>query len=415
MTKVCIIRHRDYGELGLRREAEALRDDGHEVHVICMREPGAGAPGVVDGVHVHALALSRRRGSTLRYVVDYLAFLVATTVLLTLLHLRGRFSVVQVNTMPDFLVACTVPVKLLGAKVIVFMKEPTPELGEMKYGPGKWPRVLQMIEQAAIRYSDLVLTVTEELKQTYVRRGADPDKIRVVLNGPGAAQLTPPEAVGPVAASDGENPPDIPGQPIAQADEGSGLPDGHTDRDTFTLLCHGAVEERYGHDTILRAVALARHELPGLRFRVTGEGARFAELRRLTRQLGLEQHVDLLGWVSLEELTHELAGADVGIVAQRSSPYSNLVHTNKMYEYILFGKPVIATRLESVSAYFPPDSICYVEPDDAESMAAAIVELARNPDLRERFVRNSRALYEEYGWDRQAELFLDAHRAVMSS
>jgi glycosyltransferase involved in cell wall biosynthesis len=391
MSTVCIIRHREYGELGLRREAEALRDAGHEVHVICLRDADAPRTREVDGVRLHALPLSRRRGSTLRYVFDYVAFFVATTVLLGVLQRKRRFEVVQINTMPDFLVFCAFPAKLMGAKVIAFMKEPTPELGEMKYGPGVWTRLMRMVEQAVLRFSDLAITVTEELKQTYVRRGADPDKIRVVLNGPGAAQFS--------TGRDGRD-----GVPAPDKDDGS-----------FTLFCHGAIEERYGHDTILKAVARAREELPGLRFRVTGEGPRLEHLRELTEQLGLQDNVDLLGWVSIDELTDELRRADVGIVAQRSSPYSNLVHTNKMYEYILFGKPVIATRLDSVSAYFPPDSLHYVEPDDVESMATAILELSRDPELREQLVRNARALYEEYGWERQSRLLLDAHHDVMAS
>jgi glycosyltransferase involved in cell wall biosynthesis len=397
MSRLCIVRHREYGELALRREAEALRDAGHEVHVICLREAGSERTGEVDGVRVHALPLSRVRGSKLRYVGDYLAFFVLTAVLLAVFQRRYRFAVVQVNTMPDFLVLCSFPAKLMGAKVIAFMKEPTPELGEMKLGPGPWPWLLIRIEQAVLRYADLGITVTEELKQTFVRRGADPDRIRVVLNGPGAAQFPALSASGPDDAPDG-----------------GGTAGGSTE-DSFTLLCHGAVEDRYGHDIVLRAVARARTELPGLRFRVTGEGPRLEELRELTRQLGLEEHVELLGWVSLEDLSEELRSADVGVVAQRSSPYSNLVHTNKMYEYILFGKPVIATRLDSISSYFPPDSIRYVEPDDVESMAEAIVELARRPERRDELVRNSRALYEEYRWERQAELLVAAHRELAAS
>jgi glycosyltransferase involved in cell wall biosynthesis len=392
MSRVCIVRHREYGELALRREAESLRDAGHEVHVICLRQTGSARTDEIDGVRLHALPLSRVRGSKLRYVVDYLAFFLATIALMAVLQRRYRFGVVQVNTMPDFLVLCSWPAKLMGAKVIAFMKEPTPELGEMKLGPGPWPRVLVWIEQAVLRYADLSITVTEDLKQAYVRRGADADRIRVVLNGPGAAQF-------PGAATD-------PGVVPGREPGGDG---------SFTLLCHGAVEDRYGHDVVLRAVARARTELPGLRFRVTGEGPRLEGLRELTRQLDLEDHVELLGWVSLEDLSEELRSADVGVVAQRSSPYSNLVHTNKMYEYILFGKPVIATRLDSISSYFPPDSIRYVEPDDVESMAEAIIELARRPERREELVRNARALYEEYRWERQAELLIAAHDELVAS
>jgi glycosyltransferase involved in cell wall biosynthesis len=383
-ASVCLIRHREFDELGLRREAEALRDAGYDVHVICLGDTGSG---VEQGIHVHRVPLQRERAGVGRYLVDYLGFFVATTVLVTVLHVRHRFAVVQVTTMPDFLVFCTVVPRLLGAKVIAFMKEPTPELGEMRFGPGRWPRLLQIIEQAAIRYADLAITVTEQLKEQYVRRGADASSIRVVLNGPGREQIS--------------------GSDV-------GTRDMSESRD-FTLICHGAIEERYGHETILRAVAMARRDVPRLRFRITGQGNDERRIRQLIDELDLAANVDFLGWVTLEQLTHELSNADVGVVAQLSSPYSNLVHTNKMYEYIMFGKPVIATRLDAVRAYFGPESLYYVPPGDHERMARAIVELATDPELRRRLTRNASRLYEDYGWARQGRLFVDAYREVLAS
>ncbi|HKY13397.1 MAG TPA: glycosyltransferase family 4 protein [Microthrixaceae bacterium] len=390
MSSICIVRHRGYGELRTRGEAEALRDAGRDVHVICMRDDDTPRSADVDGVHVHALPLSRRRGSTMRYLADYLAFLCAATALLTFLHLRYRFDVVQVNTMPDLLVFCSIPAKLMGAKVIAYMKEPSPELAEVKYGAGWRTRVLRMAEQAALRYADLALTVTEELKQTYVSRGADPARIRVVLTAPGADQFPP--------------------APSADTADAASIHD-----ETFTLLCHGAMEERYGHDTILRAVALARHRVPGLRLRLTGEGEQLSRLRELAAGLELEEHVEFLGWVPRDQLGAELLAADVGLVAQESSAYSNLVHTNKMYEYVLFDTPVIATRLKSTAAYFPDECIRYVTPNDPASMADAIVELYEQPERREELVRNARRVFEPAGWASQSALFLAAHEEVMAS
>jgi glycosyltransferase involved in cell wall biosynthesis len=382
--RVCLIRHRGYGELGLRREAAVLRDAGYEVHVICLRDDDHPRRRVHDGVHVHPLPLRRERGSTLRYVFDYAAFFFLAAAMVTALHLRCRFAVIQVTTMPDFLVFCTVVPKLFGARVIVFMKEPTPELGRLKYGAGRWPAVLERIEQAAIGYADLALTVTEQLRARYIARGADPDKIRVVLNGPGGESFP---------AANGTRP--------AEAQE-------------FTLLCHGAIEERYGHDTVVRAVAIAARDVPGLRFRITGEGTATDDVQRLAEELGVADRVDLLGWVSLPELVAEIERADVGVVAQLSSPYSNLVHTNKMYEYILFGTPVIATRLRAVAAYFDDESLAFFEPGDPEDLARVIVELAHDPQRRQRLADRARQLYREFGWERQARLYLEAYEEVAS-
>lgn len=385
---VCLIRHREYGELLTRREAEALAKAGFHVHVICLADPtGRDRDGLRSGIRLHTVPLHRARGSNARYLADYLSFFVAASFLVTWLHLRHRFRVIQVSSMPDFLVFATIVPKLLGARVVAFLKEPTPELGEMRLGPGWWPKLLARIEQLAIRYADLTYTVTEQLKATYVRRGADPSRIRVVLNSSASDAF-------PLSNGNGSH-------PARHTDRG-----GEEHAQQFTLLCHGVIEERYGHETILRAVALAREEIPNLRFRITGDGTHAHRVRSLIDELGLRDHVDFLGWVSLEELADELRRADVGIVAQLSSPYSNLVHTTKMYDYILFGKPVIATRLDSVSAYFGPESIYYVESDDHLGLAQAIVELFRDPKRREELVANARRLYDRYRWDEQVSTYV---------
>ena len=60
---VCIVRHSFYPfELNVKREAEALLEDGFEVHVICLRGENEAAYEVVEGVEVHRLPVGHRRG-----------------------------------------------------------------------------------------------------------------------------------------------------------------------------------------------------------------------------------------------------------------------------------------------------------------------------------------------------------------
>ena len=46
----------------------------------------------------------------------------------------------------------------------------------------------------------------------------------------------------------------------------------------FTLVSHGTIEERYGLDTAVEAVARLRPEIPALRLRIYGEGSDKARL-----------------------------------------------------------------------------------------------------------------------------------------
>jgi glycosyltransferase involved in cell wall biosynthesis len=374
--RVCIIRHRDY-ELPLRREAEALASAGYEVDVICLREDGRRLVSDEAGVRCYRLPLSRERGGVMRYLFDYLAFFVAAAVVVTFLHLRRRYDAIQVNTMPDVLAFTTVVPRLLGAKTLVFMKEPSPELAELQFGTSRVTPLFVRMEQLTLRYASRALTVTDQLKERYVSRGADASKIDVVLNGPDPRHL----GDGPVA---------------------------ETDPKTFTLVCHGTIEDRYGHTTLLEAVRLARMDVDDLRLLITGSGSGVPALESMIETLDLADVVTYLGHVPLSTLGDVLRGADVGVVPMRSNAYSNLVHTNKMFEYMLLSKPVIATRLASVDAYFDDDSIAFVPPDDPKAMARAIVDLYENPERRTALAERAASLYREYGWERQRELYLAA-------
>lgn len=383
--RICIVRQQNFYELPLRREAEAFRDAGFEVHVVLMAGGEKAGSALVDGVRIHRVPGRRERGGVLRYLWDYGAFLVAVSVVLTWLHIKHRFDVIQVNTMPDSLVFATILPRLLGAKVTLFMKEPVPELYETIYGSLRVSPILRAMERWAIRYAHVVFTVTSELKARYVERGADPAKITVVLNGPDGRHLR-----------DHRQPACLP------------------DSEHFTVVCNGTIEDRYGHDVLLWATAAAIETDPRIRVRITGEGTAQPRLARMIEDLGLTDHVVMLGWLPIDDLVCELDRADAGVIPMKASPYSHLIHTNKMYDYTLFGKPVIASRLHAVDEYFDDASVCFFTPDDPGSLADAMVRLASDPSMRASLAAKAMNLLEtEYGWDHQKAILVDTTLKVV--
>jgi glycosyltransferase involved in cell wall biosynthesis len=384
VKRACIVRHSFYpNDLLVQREALALAEIGLEVDVFCLRGSNQVAEESIDGIHVYRLPLGRRKGGIGRYVLDYFSFFWLVALKLTINYLRRPYAAIQVNTMPDFLVFATLIPRLLGAKVTLQMYEPVPELWATKFNSVALVSLMKLVEQMSLRYAHRAFAVTQQLKDTYVSRGADADKITVILNVPDSRLFE-------VA-------------PTVSAPSGNG----------FRLICHGAIEERYGHDTMLQALSMVRSAIPGIQLRITGNGAYLDSFLTQVQALDLGEQVHYLGYVSLSQLVAELQTADVGIVAQKSSPYSNLVHTGKMYDYMAFGKPVIASRLRAVQAYFGGESIRFFEPGDAEDLAEAIVDLYRDPDLRRSLADNAGLLYERYKWENQRAVYQATYRSLL--
>ena len=364
----------------VRREVHALASAGHEVDVICMRRPGQPVYERSGSVAVYRVPLVHKRGGPLRYLFEYVGFPLAAFLCAGALALRRRWDVVQVNTLPDWLVFAAVVPRLLGARVLLDLHECMPEFfaHEVPCEPlassGAPPGPARAGEHPLRRSRDHLHGADAGSVRCPRRQG---EKIEVILNSADEEifdpQRYPPTGSGP---------------------------------DRFVLLSHGSIEERYGLDTAIRAVARLAGEIPGLRLEIFGEGAYLEELQELAEQLGIEDRVFFSdGLVPLDDLLRAIAAADAGLVAMKRDSFRDLTHTNKMFDFIAMRRPVIVSRTASVEAYFDESCFQLFDSEDDRDLARAIRELHADAGLQERLVRRAAEVNEPYRWPRQRELY----------
>lgn len=390
MARVCIIRQQYHGDPRVARECNALMECGHEVDWICLRQ--AGEP------------LRERRGQLTiwrlppqpdpapnpgRHLLEYATFFVLAAGLAAGLHLRRRYRLVQVNTLPDVLVFAAAVPRLLGARVLLDLHECMPEFFASKFHTSlRSPavRLIATLEQLSIRFADLVITPTALMREAFVSRGADPAKIFVIMDGADEAIFHPVPRTG-----------------------------GDRDRSVFTLLCHGTVEERYGLDTTIRAVALLAGEMPDLRFQVYGEGSYLGRLRELAKELGVADRVSFSGsFVPIDQLVQAIADADVGLVAMKRDVFRDLTIAAKMFDFIAMRKPMVVSRTRSVEQLFDPSSFEMFESDDPVDLARAIRAIRTDTNHRAELVRRAAAAVEPYRWPQQRRIYLEVVNRLLS-
>lgn len=382
MTRICVIRQGFYPlDPRVSREVLALEGAGCEVEVICLRRDDEPRRERIGNVTVHRVSIASRGSRRVRYLFEYAAFMVASAWLAGVLHVRRRFHLVQVNSMPDTLVFAAVVPKLLGARVLLDLHECMPEFYAVKYEVGMRHAAVRMVsrlEQAAIRFADSVITCTEQMREAFEARGAAQDKIAVVMNSANEELFNPDT------------------QPSERRSAGE-----------FRLICHGSIERIYGIDTIVRAVALLKDEIPGLRVQIYGEGSALGEIRDLIRELQLQDRIYVAGaFVSMPELLHAIAAADAGLVAMRRNIFRDLTHCNKMFDFISMRKPAVVSRTRSVEAYFGESCFQMFTSGDEVDLARAIKELHRDPGLGRRLVLEAQRANEPYRWPHQREIYL---------
>ena len=382
MARILLIREWYYPvDSRVSREVQALARAGHEVDIVCATKPGQQRIERNGAITVRRLPIERRRAGLMRYLFEFVAFQIAATVTAALLHVSRRYDVVQVHSLPDWLVFAAIVPKILGARVLLDLHECMPEYFMTKYGMRSdhlIVRVLAALEQASIAFADAVITCTEQMRARFVERGAPREKITVVLNAFDEEQFDP--------------------RRYPRSRNGGG---------PFVLICHGTIDENYGIDLAIRAVALLRDRIPDLRLEIYGDGTHRAALKEMVGELGLGDLVWLSdGFVPIDELLPRIADADVGVVTIRRDAFRDLTHCNKMYDLVAMGRPVVISRTTAVQAYFGDDCFQMFESGDERDLARAIYELYADPAKRERLPHRAREVGEPYRWTHQRDRYL---------
>jgi glycosyltransferase involved in cell wall biosynthesis len=160
--------------------------------------------------------------------------------------------------------------------------------------------------------------------------------------------------------------------------------------DGHTVLTVATMQQRKGQLHLVEALARVRRDVPGARLVCLGkvrEPAYEAAVRRRILELGLRDAVDLVGFVSDNELDQALRTCAVFTLAslEESSPVS-------IAEAMTLGKPVVATRVGGVPDLVTEGETGYlVDHGDVSSTANALVRLLTDPDLRHRLGRRAAA------------------------
>jgi glycosyltransferase involved in cell wall biosynthesis len=380
-TCVAMLAHTYYlRDPRVRREAEALAAHGFEMHVICLsgqpdargeREP---KDEVVNGVQIHRLPLSRRRGGPLRYFYEYFLVGLLGGARLARLHLRSRLQVVHVHNMPDILVLAAIVPRLGGAKVVLDVHDPMPELYmSWNHRAGSvLVRLLRLQERISHAFAHRIISVNESMRENLEGKGVTGSKIFILNNFPDE-RLFP--TIDPPASWP-------------------------RNQDSLVLLYCGTITEHYDLGLAVKAIARLAGEVP-VKLRILGEGNRLRQVLDLADTLGVSAAVEHVGSVPIDRVRDEMRKADVGISCHRAGIFGDLYFSTKIVEYLTQGLPVLSPRTYTIGKYLGDDILFYFEPGNDAALADRLRFMWQNrADVLERLAR-ARTVLPRLSW--QAE------------
>jgi glycosyltransferase involved in cell wall biosynthesis len=362
------------------REARAARASGWDVDVLAMRQSGDPSVEVIDGIRVRRLPITHDRGRGFgRLLVEYGGFTLAATLVLGVRASFRRYSVIQIHNPPDFLVVAALVPKLLGARILFDVHDLAPDMLDMRYRGRPWvgaaERAMRFVELLTTRLADAVITVHEPYKAELIRRGVRAEKIDVVMN-------TVDEAVLP---------------------ESRPRPD-----DGFRIVYHGTVAPHYGVELLVEATAMIAREDARVHLEIYGDGDAVHDVRALALKHGIGDRVLVTGErIAQREVLSRVAGASVGVIPNRPTRLDRFALSSKLFEYVVLGIPAVSADLPTIKAHFDSTEITYFEAGNAASLAAALREVATNPEAASERAAAARRRYDaDYGWGFNSERYV---------
>jgi glycosyltransferase involved in cell wall biosynthesis len=371
---VCFVYYQGFTEL-LYREALALKNEGFEVDIICLKSIAREhTVELYEGMRI--FRIQGRMGaesSTLRYLHQLNLFFVKAFLFLSYLSIRRRYDLIHFTSPPDVAIFITMISKIQGAKVILDIHDIGPELFMRKVGVGEGHMLItliKMLERLSSRFADHVITVTDLWRDVLVSRSIPAEKCSVLLN--------------------------VPDHNLFRV-----VPRQEAVEEKFDLYYHGSIEEHFGVDTLLAAMPLIKNAIPHVQLHIYAmkKGRLMPALIRQIKHFRMTQYVTFHDAVPFYELPDVLKGADVGIVPTKNHTFSNEAVSSKSLEYIFSGIPIVISRTAGHSFYYDDSMVTFFDPCNSNDLAAAVIDLYQNKARRKEQLQRCREFIQNNSWE----------------
>jgi glycosyltransferase involved in cell wall biosynthesis len=194
--------------------------------------------------------------------------------------------------------------------------------------------------------------------------------------------------------------------------DGNGAPPLRLARECLALIYIGGISRERGAIEMIKAMRLLPDSVT-----LTLVG-RFSDpsLQEQVESMSGARRVRFLGWLPQREVQVHLGKADVGLVCFHPSPNHMFPRSNKLFEYMEAGLPVVASDFPLWRAIIEEVGCgLLVDPQDPGAIASAISRLRDSPEERKRMGDNGRkAVLERYNWEREGAILLELYEELVS-
>lgn len=374
--RIAMITHSFYeSDNRVLRYAEALAERGDEVEVAALRrKPEMPREEVINGVRVFRIQdrFGKNENSKFSFLWPLLRFLLVSSWWLARRNSRRRYDLVHVHNIPDFLVFAAWLPKLTGAKVILDIHDIVPEFFSSKFKAGDSSLLvtgLKLAEKLSAAFANHIILANHLWMYSYTARSAAKEKCCVFINNVDSRVFRPQPRVN------------------------------QTTNDKPVVLFPGGLQWHQGLDIAIRAFSQVRHQFPQAEFHIYGDGSAKPQLIELVASLALDEKVRFFQPLRIYEIARVMAGADLGVVPKRADSFGNQAYSTKIMEFMSVGVPVVVSSTKIDRFYFNDSVVRFFESGNPDAMAAAMIEVLSNEELRRGLIARATEYAARHSWE----------------
>ncbi len=174
----------------------------------------------------------------------------------------------------------------------------------------------------------------------------------------------------------------------------------------YKILCIGRLVETKGFQYLIEAVRMLVDDGIEVQLTVAGDGAWMSKLKRQIAELKLEQHVNMLGFVTHDNILGHILESDIfsmpSVVKKNVDDCDGL--PNVVIEAMSYTLPVVATDVAGMSDVVKDGETGYLVPQrDSKALAEALRKMIADPDNARRMAKNAKDLMDTM-FDSEANL-----------
>jgi len=369
-------------------QATSLARAGYQVAVICPAGDLPVGHERLEDVHIYRYPLASRSG-LLGHVLEYGLALPMTLALSCVVYWRHGFDVIHGANPPDAFFLIAALFRPFGVRFVFDHHDLVPEICQTRWTGwrrGLLVRLALWTEWATYRCADRVIATNDSYRAVAVERGrVDPGRVVVVRSAPRVDRF----------------------RPVAPRPE---LRNGRA----FLVAYLGVMGPNDGLDHLLRAIAhiVHRRQRDDIQFVLIGTGDLHARMTAMSRELGLDPHVQFTGRIPDDDVIAVLSSADVCVAPDPDDALNRVSSMNKIVEYMALGRPIVAFDLHEtrVSA---ADAALYATPNQTDDFGDRVLELLADPARRRAMGAFGRDRFERaLAWEHQRAPLLALYREL---